>query len=123
MRGWRATVAGRIRTEEDSRWLDLEVAGVTELCLEWDGRFYGLPAGKKGYFQSKTASAPIGGGLGQIVSRQIGWVEGGLRITLRVFEKDGYAKVETTPVALQESGSAVRGSDVEKRQGGSGGLA
>lgn len=95
MSGWCVFMHGRAwREDTGNHWSEVEGGPIRSLWLERDGRIYRLPDGKSGYFQSKTASAPIGGGEAQIVSRNIGWVEGGARITLRVSEKDGSVVVE-----------------------------
>ena len=94
-RGWKAVLAdGRVVAEGTEKW---GVEGVTELWIEYEGRVYRLPEGKKDWIQFKTGSAPVGGGPVTVESRTIGYVEDGLQHLLTVDEKTGIAREWTRP--------------------------
>ena len=88
-------------------WFTLCKSGLLEFegASEWDsdnviflGLFSGkmiflLPEGKKGYFQSKTASSSPGSGT-NLESRNIGYREGNSEIVLRVSEDTNICSLE-----------------------------
>lgn len=81
--GWFAlSKSGLLEFEKASVWNPKDVIF---LGLRSGGRFFMLPEGKSGYFQSKTASSSPGAGT-ELESRNIGYREGNMEIVLRVKE-------------------------------------
>jgi hypothetical protein len=95
MDGWVAmSEFGIIFFESKDSW---PTDKVVHLCLVSNGQYFVLPSGKTGYFQSKTMSSSPGAGT-ELESRNIGYIDGNLEVTLRVSENSHRCFLETQEV-------------------------
>jgi len=93
-RGWKAVYNnGRIVTEDEMQWTEVDMRRIVVLSIVRDGREYALPPNCTGWIQAKTATAVVGADS-RIQSRYVGFEHGNSQIILRVMEDTGDCLVE-----------------------------